>query len=419
MHWIPSRRSLIPLSMALLSGLLLAPGARGGDWPQFRGPERNGHSAETGLVRTWPESGPPELWRVASGASFSGLTVVGDRIYTMDSDGDQEYVLALDAGSGKTLWKKVVGALFTNSFGDGPRSTPTYVAAGAGGGTLYAVASRGILVALDAGNGEERWRVSFPERFGSALPNWAFTCSPLVVGDLVVVETGGTEGRAVAAFDKVSGELRWTALDEAIVYSSPILVELAGVQQLIFQTLGGLRALSVEGKLLWQSEFMPKLGIKPASPVFLAPDLIFASASYDGGAKVVRMRKLGEGIGVETVWEGRTMMRNHFNSSVAIGQRLYGFDKEIFKCIDATTGEAAWAQRGLGKGSLITADGLLVILSERGRLVLAEATPEGYRELAGHQALTGRSWTQPSLAGGRLYLRNGSEIVAFDLRAQG
>ena len=193
------------------------------------------------------------------------------------------------------------------------------------------------------------------EEFGSQLPNWAFSSSPLVTGDLVVVEVGGSDDRAIAAFDRESGALRWTGGAGDISYSSPILVDLDGLEHLVFLTKNGLQGLSLEGRTLWSSEFVPDLGIKPAPPVFVAPDLVFASASYEGGAKVVRLAREGSSVAVEEVWEHR-LMRNHFNGSVVVDDHLCGFDKAFLKCVSAATGEASWTLRGLGKGSLIRAD---------------------------------------------------------------
>jgi hypothetical protein len=276
------------------------------------------------------------------------------------------------------------------------------------------MSSLGHFSARSAATGEKLWEHDIQEEFESPLPNWAFSTSALVVGNSVVVEIGGTEDRTVSSFDRADGMLQWTAGSGEIAFSSPILVPFNGVTQLVFLTKNGLAAVTSEGKPLWSSDFAPELGIKPAPPVFIAPDLIFASASYDAGAKVVRMVADGDGTRVETVWEHQ-LMRNHFNGSVEVDGHLCGFDKAFLKCVGASTGDTSWTKRGLGKGSLIRADGKLIALSERGKLVLMEANANEPIELASHQVLTGRSWTQPALSNGRLYVRNGSEIVALDL----
>ena len=398
------------LSLTALTLLLVAPAVvLSADWPQFRGPGRDAISEETGLVSGWGENGPKELWRVPIGAGFSAVTVVGDSVFTLDSKEGREYAVALDAGSGTELWRTDIGGLFENDFGNGPRSTPTW-----DDGALFLVASLGQLTSIDAESGAIRWRRDLRKDFDSPLPNWAFSSSPLVLGDSVIVEIGGTEDRTIGAFDRKTGALEWTGGSGEIAYSSPILVPFNGTTQIVFLTKNGLSALSPAGERLWSSEFVPELGIKPAPPVFVAPDLVFASASYDAGAKAVRMIADGSTIRVEDVWQHR-LMRNHFNGSVEVDGHLCGFDKAFLKCIDAATGEQTWVKRGLGKGSLIVADGKLIVLSERGKLVLMEADAQEATELASHQALTGRCWTQPTLSNGVLYLRNGTEMVAYDL----
>ncbi len=392
--------------------------ATASDWEQFRGPARDGISSEKGLATEWGDEGPVELWRRPVGPAFSTIAAVGDRLYTLDSDpadaeNPGEYALALDAAGGETLWRRRIGDLFTEGFGDGPRSGPSWH-----DGRLYVLSSRGDFHALDAKDGKVLWSVDFKQQFGAEVQTWAFTSAPLVIPDLkrVLVETGGTEGRAVAAFELDQGKLIWTAIDDTVVYSSPVEMKIHGQRQWVFLTQTGLWSLDQDGKTLWRAPFVPKLNIKPAPPVFVAPDLVFASASYEAGAKVVRVKKTEAGFKAEDVWQHQ-LMRNHFNGSVALGDHLIGFDKATLKSIDAGTGEKTWAARGLGMGSLIRTEELLIILSERGKLVLAEASTESYKPLAQHQVLTGRCWTQPTLSDGRLYLRNGSEIVALDLRA--
>jgi outer membrane protein assembly factor BamB len=382
--------------------------ARG--WFQYRGPGRDGISTEKGLARSFAPSGPKSLWRIPIGTGFSAVTVVGERLYTMDADAEQEYALCLDAATGRRLWATPMGPIFRNSYGDGPRSTPTV-----DGELVYALGSQGRLAALKAKDGSVAWQVDLRETFEAELLDWAFTSAPLVEGDLVVFESGGKGARAVAALDKRTGVVRWTAQEDRIVYSSPIRIEIGGRRQIVAMTQREVVGLDLAGRRLWAFPFASDGTIKPAPPVFVAPDLIFVSASYGIGAKVARLVPQGETTAVETVWEG-LQMKNHFNGSVAIGTHLYGFDAATLKCIDASTGRTSWAKRGLGKGSLIAADGMLIILGETGELVLAEATPDAYRELARHQVLQGRSWTQPTLWRGRLYLRNHTELVSLDLR---
>ncbi len=381
----------------------------GADWPQYRGPNRDGKSTETGLARSWGAEGPREVWRVPIGAGFSGVSVVGDRLYTMDSDGETEYALGLDAGTGETLWRVPIGPIFKDGNGDGPRAAPTVE-----GDRVYVLGSRGHLAALEQASGKVVWGVEYAEAFDSELPIWAFTSAPLVEGELLIMEVGGTGERAVAAFDKSSGEVRWTAQGATIAYSSPVALDLGGRRQLVFLLKEKVVALDRDGGEIWSFPWASDGGIKPALPVFLPPDRILVGASYDIGAVLVRVDASGSS--AEEIWSSR-FMRTHINTAIALGDHVYGFDTGTLRCLDAATGERGWAKRGLGKGSLIYADGMFIILSERGKLVLAEATPERYRELAAHPVLEGRCWTAPSLSNRRLYLRNHTELVGLDLDA--
>ena len=340
----------------------------------------------------------------------SATNLVPNRVYGMDSDDTSEYVFAVEARTGQEVWRVKVGDLFQELYGDGPRSTPAIH-----GDRIYVLSSRGRLVALHTGNGAEIWKVDFQDVLESNLPGWGFSSSPLVLEEQLIVETGGSGTRAVSSFDTRTGHLNWSAKDDKIAYSSPQVMDFNGVRQLIFLTKTQLFALDTRGNELWSTPFGNPNGISPALPLFVAPDLIFVSASYDAGAKVVRMKPDGPSVSVETVWESR-VMRNHFNAGVVQDHHVFGFDKAMFKCIDARNGEQQWVRRGLGKGSLIRADGMLIALSERGKLHLVEADATAYKELASHQVLSGRCWTQPSLADGRLYLRNMKEMVCLDFR---
>jgi outer membrane protein assembly factor BamB len=398
------------LTLVMCPAFIVGKGDSTTGWFQYRGPNRDGKSTENGLVRSWDSNGPREVWRVPIGAGFSPISIVGNRLFTMDSDEQTEFALCLDAESGETVWRVPMGPLFKDSNGNGPRSGPTV-----DGNRVYMLSSRGHLVALDTASGEVVWRLEYAEAFGSNLPTWGFSMAPLVDGDLLIMEVGGSGARAIAALEKTIGEVRWTAQEGTIVYSSPILLELGGIRQFVFLLQKELVALNRKGEELWRAPFAPEGTIKPAMPLFIAPDKFMVAASYDIGAKVVRLGTEGGKMTAEELWSSR-YMRNHFNSSIALDGHIYGFDAATLRCLDAQTGERGWAKRGLGKGSLIYADGMFIVLSERGKLVLLEATPEGYRELAAHQVLEGRCWTPPSLWEGRLYVRNHTEMVCLDLR---
>ena len=391
------------LTLILLSSSLSA-----GDWPQYRGVNRDGFSPEIGLARSWPEGGPRVLWRRPVGEGYSTVSTAGGRLYTMDSDNETEYALALKPETGEAVWRTPVGPKFLDELGNGPRATPTV-----DGDVLYTLSARGRLVALKTADGAKVWEVDLPQAFGAKVPNWGFSASPLVEGDLVLLEVGAA-GKGLVAFDKKTGAVRWSARDGDAAYSSPVSMTIGGVRQLVFTRRTGSEvvALTPGGEVLW-SHAGPPTVITMAR--FIPPDKVYVSAGDDFGALLLKIKSEAGKMTAEEIWKTRGM-KNHFNDPVVVGDYLYGFDNGTFKCLSLATGEQTWAQRGLGKGSLITADGLLIVLSDRGTLVLAEASPTGYKELARFDATQGKAWTSPTLADGRLYLRDEDEIVALDLR---
>ncbi len=400
-------------ALALSLALLAAGPAVGLDWPQFRGVNRDGVSAETGLPRSFPAEGPRVVWKRAIGEGFSGISVVGDRLYTMDSDGTTEYVLALEAGSGKEVWRVPAGPELIDSMGNGPRTTPTL-----DGGTLYALGSHGRLLALKAADGAKIWEVDFQQAFGAKRPTWGYAGSPLIDGDLLILEVGGKESRGVVAFEKATGKVRWGALDGDAAYSSPVVMTIGGIKQYVVPRRADSQTVAFrpDGSVLWTH---PGPFSVIASALFIPPDKVYVSGGDDAGAVLMRIKTEGGKATVEELWKTRTM-KNHFNNAVLVGDHLYGFDNATFKCLSVATGEPAWAARGLGKGSLLAADGnLLIVLSDQGTLVLVEATPGAYTELARFQAMEGKAWTAPTLANGRLYLRDHDEIMALDMKAVG
>ena len=379
------------------------------EWAQWRGPNRDGISSETGFLKNWPKEGPKVLWHIPFGDGYSGISIAQGKVYTMSAEGDAEFVICLDASNGEEIWRFRSGAKFTESRGDGPRSMPTV-----DGDSVFALGAEGKLYALNAHDGTKLWSHNFVEEFDSKIPTWGFSSSPLVEGNLVLVEAGGKDEKSIAAFEKKSGNVVWTTHTDAVGYSSPISIDFGGVWQIIFLTSKTLLSIAPEnGHIYWKYAW-PE-GINIATPIFIPDDKIFISASYDKGAVLLKMTADDDGIGIEEVWKSR-VMKNHFNSSVLQDDYLYGFDNAILTCIEVNSGEEQWRQRGFGKGSLLLADGYLIILGEEGKLALVEANPNEYNEKALFQLFDDKCWTVPTLAGGRLYLRNQKEMVCLDLR---
>lgn len=402
------RTALLLISVALV----LPVAAAAGDWFQHRGPHRQGTNDEGGLLASWGNGQPREVWRRPLGAGYSAVAVAGGRLYTMAADGDQEVVLCLDPGSGEILWQTPVGASKASEMDDaGPRSTPAIV-----DGIVYTASSAALLVALSAEDGSMIWEQDLIE-VGSA-PRFGYSVSPLVDGDQVIVEGGASEeSPGVYAFDRKTGALRWTALTGPAGYSSPIVAEIAGRRQYVFFRRVGAEVVSLtpEGDLLWRH---PTNGLAIiTTPIFLPPNRVFVASADDAfGGMVLEITENDGTFNTKEVWSER-LMRNHFNTSVLVDGFLYGFDNGTLRCLDAADGAKRWARRGLGKGSLLAAGDLLFILADDGTLVLAKASPDGFEELGRTRAMEGRAWTAPSLAHGRLYLRDFDELVTYDVGA--
>jgi outer membrane protein assembly factor BamB len=389
-----------------------AAGAEAADWPQYRGPQRSGVVSDEDLLSDWTGGGPRERWRRSIGAGFSSVAIVGGRLFTMEALELEEAVLAIDAGTGETVWRRVVGQTDPELFpGTGPRATPTIA-----GGLLFTVSSGSRLLALDAESGDTVWERDLTQ-FGPT-PRFGYSMSPLVDGDNVVVLVGDRDrAPGIVSFDRASGEERWRAIDGPAGYSSPIVAEIGGVRQYVFSTFGGILGLSTGGEELWFHETGPKAALP--MPVFGPPDRIFVATSDDSfGGVMIRVTREGDTFGSQELWSER-LMRNHFNTSVLVGGHLYGFDNATFRCLDASTGERRWAHRGFGKGSLVASGDLLYVLADNGTLGLVHADPATYREVGRVKVMDGRSWTAPSLAHGHLYLRDADELVSLDLRTSG
>jgi outer membrane protein assembly factor BamB len=394
--------------------------AEAAEWPQWRGPRRDGVSTEAVLFTCWPKAGPRILWRVECGEGFSSLAVAGGRAYTLlRPDEHHEAVICWDSATGRELWRFPYPSAYHHSYGSGPRSTPTVE-----GGHVYTVGATGIFLCLEAATGKEFWRHDLLQEFRAPLPEWGVSFSPLVEGDLVFTSPGGRDGSSLAAFDKTSGQLLWKTLDDPAGYSSPILVEGAGVPQVVFLTGTSLVSVSpTEGRLYWRYPWETDYHANVATPISFRADLgnrisdyLFISTGYGKGCALLKVLTDAKGLPrVEKVFE-TTRMRNKFSTSVLCGEHLYGFDEDFLTCMAVRTGNVAWRQRGFRRGSLLVADGLLIILGENGKLALAEATPHGYREKASLIFSDRKCWTVPVLTGGRLYLPDEKQVVCLSLK---
>jgi len=388
------------------------------DWPQWRGPQHDGLSLESGLSHHWSADGPPLLWKRPLGRGFSSVAVIAGRLYTMDEEAEgaerHEAVVCLDAATGKEIWRFRYPNQYEERLGSGPRSTPAV-----DGNFVYAVGPTGIFHCLRADTGEKVWRHELMEEFHSQKMQYGVSFSPLVEGDLVYAMPGGRQGNSVAAFDKRTGELAWKALDDPVGYSSPIASSAAGVRQVLFFTNLALVSVSpVDGKELWRYPFETDNGFNIATPLAFG-NYVLISAAYGKGCALLEITAEADGaLKPHCVYE-HNRLRNYFSSSVRCGEYIYGFDMMDLVCMKIRTGEIVWREKGIRtfrKGSLLIAEGQLIFLGEFGTLTLADATPLGYHEKAAVRVSNNKCWTVPVLANGKLYIRDESHLICFKLQ---
>ncbi|MBI3411129.1 MAG: PQQ-binding-like beta-propeller repeat protein [Planctomycetes bacterium] len=389
--------------------------AQAGDWPNWLGPNRNGSSPETGLLTTWPSTGPKVLWKVPGGDGYSSVAVAQGRAVTLVQRTDGEFVLALDAVKGTELWKTKIGPVYKNKFGNGPRSTPAIEA-----GSVYVQSVSGPLACLKADTGDIVWSKDLLKDFNAKNLTWGLSASPVIEGDLVLAVPGAV-GAGSAAFNKRTGELVWKSGSDKAGYASPVPVTVGGKRQVIFFNGVALYAVSADkGEELWRIPWTTDYDCNIATPLVLG-DLMFVASGEHVGCTMYKLKDAGQ---PEVVWESKgkkSVMMNYWANSVAHEGHLYGysgqFDERIdLNCVEIKTGKLKWTQKDFGKGSVMLADGHLFMTTKKGDLVLAKATPEKYQEVA-RVTMLGENRTVPTLANGRLYLRDKEHILCLDVGA--
>jgi outer membrane protein assembly factor BamB len=297
--------------------------------------------------------------------------------------------------------------------GDGPRATPTWH-----DGRIYALGATGELRCLDAANGQQLWRVNILEDNGAENLQWGMAAAPLVVDDKVIVLPGGTGGKSVAAYDRLSGRAVWKALDDKAAYASPMLVQLTGQRQLLVVSAERVMGVTVEeGRLLWSYPWTTQFDVNAAQPIVVDANHVFYSSGYGSGAMLLRVTREADEWKAERLWKN-VEMKNRFSSSVLRDGFIYGLDEGILVCLEARSGTRKWKSGRYGHGQLLLAGDRLLLLSEQGDLVLLDATPERHAELARVPAIEGKTWNNPALAGGILLVRNAREMAAFRIAAE-
>jgi outer membrane protein assembly factor BamB len=426
-----------------LSGIvlfLLALASHAADWPQFRGPQRDGVSRESGLLAEWPKDGPKLLWTFSdAGVGYSGPAIVGDRLYICGGVGESDVLMALDVKGVKPaqLWSTKIGPLFQwkgNTWNMGPNVTPTV-----DGDRVYALGGFGDLLCVNAADGKELWRKNMPREFsgevnpiGGGLEDptplgWGYASSPLVDGDKLICVPGGKKG-LLAALDKKTGALLWqsTTVTDSAPYASPLVAEIHGVRQYVIVTNKGMVGIAAaDGKAVWNyKRGEPFDDVVISSPV-VRDNLVFASVGFGQGCDLVRIVPKDGGMTAEKVY-GTREMQNRDGGMVLVGDHLYGHsEKGGWLCMDFKAGKVAWAESELMRGSVTAAGGKLVCVAEKGgAVVLVDPSPAGWKEVgrfklpaeSKKRLPSGMLWTHPVVANGKLVIRDQELLFCFDIK---
>lgn len=383
------------------------------EWPMFRGPYANGVAAWSGGKLDWEMSPPQELWRVAIGPGWSSFAHNNARLFTQEQRGDHELVSCFDADTGQAIWHHSVSNRFEEALsGPGPRATPTYHE-----GRVYSFGAKAVLCAIDATTGREIWRRDLMAEVNAQIPIWGFSGSPVVFGQVVVVYAGGDEPHGLCAFDIDSGDSVWQVPSSGMNFSSAQRIELCGETLAVFGDSDGLFAVAPsKGEVAWR--FKPSDWEGPAitQPQQITDDsLVVPLGDGVGVSRLTIGREHGEW-SVSEKWSTREF-RPSFNDFVVHDGFIYGFDKHIFACVDATTGERTWKRGRYGFGQVLLLDGIdqLLVLTEHGDIALLAANSNQLTELGRLSALEGKTWNHPIVVGKKLFLRNGKEAACYAL----
>jgi len=409
--WLMPRAAV--LIWLVVQGCGLVWPAQAQDWPQWRGPNRDSVSTETGLLKKWPEGGPRLLWMARGcGSGYSTVSIADGLIYTTGDIGNECFVVAFDL-DGNLKWKTPSGKTWTKEY-PGARSIPTVH-----GGMVYALNGHGRLIGLDAGTGKSIWSRNVVSDFGGKVIRWGLAESVLIDGNNVICTPGGKDA-CMVALDKRTGKTVWTSKGASYMagHASPIICEFGGVRQIVNLTRNGLVAVIARtGEFLWH--YGPRSSDWHVLTPIYSDGGVFFVGPY-GIATKITLAAQGNKIAASRAWEVR--MQNHHGALVLVNGYLYGHDKDGWCCLDFETGKRMWFAKGIGKGSLTCAQGMLYCLNERGTVALVRASPKGYDSVSQFQIPAGGSgptWAHPVVCEGHLYVRHADYLYAFDIKARG
>jgi outer membrane protein assembly factor BamB len=381
----------------------------GEDWPRWRGPELNGISKEKNWSVSWPAEGPKQIWKRNVGIGFSSMAVAQGRVFTLGNKEETDTVYAFDAETGKEIWKHSYAcALDPIYYEGGPGSTPTV-----DGPRVYTLSKRGHLFCFEAATGQIVWQKNLMEELRVAKPRWGFAGSPLIEEERIVLNLGG----AGTATEKATGKVLWKSDTNAAGYATPIPYTMGGERCVAIFSGNGVVGIRVkDGAERWRYPWEERWSLNAADPLLIG-DKLFVS-SFGRGCVMLKLTSSAPSV----MWQNKNLA-HHFNCGVHLDGFIYGIhgntDEPLkdLRCIDAATGEVKWKETGFGLGSIMAADGKLIVLSERGELAIAPASSAAFKPIARAQVLGGKCWTVPVLANGRLYCRNAEgTLVCLDVR---
>ena len=395
--------------LALLIGAAMVETVLADDWPNWRGPQRNGISTEANWRSTWPAGGPTIAWKAEVHLGYATFAVAGGRVYTTGNEDNTDTVFCLDAASGKELWTHSFPAdLGARSFQGGTTGTPTV-----SGDRVYTLSRWGDMFCFDAAKGTVIWNRDLRETSGARAPTWGYAGSPVVHEDRLILNVGD----AGLAVNPASGETIWKSDGKSAGYSTPLPVRCGDEWLALLATAKSYLAVNLKtGKEVWRFRWLTQYGVNAADPI-VAADEVFISSGYGKGSALLQVA----GQIPKEIWKSK-VLRTQMNAAVLIDGYLYGIDgnagsRAVLKCVEFATGKEAWAEPDVGSGGVMAADGKLIVLSERGELIVAPVSATAFKPTARAQVLGGKCWTVPVLANGRIYCRNSAgNIVCVDVR---